>query len=155
MKTCYALTFSTLLQNRSYENGCEMSKNACARAKRAKLLLFVFVKHANLSLVTVVAMLALKFLYNLMQNRLKRSIGKPSQPSECNGGLFDVGQMQTSVYYNSACISLFAVLDLSEETTYEILSALFYSLCRKCNQSSFVFTLGKLKIGQIAKIKYK
>lgn len=105
--------------------------------------------------VTVVAMLALKFLYNLMQNRLKRSIGKPSQPSECNGGLFDVGQMKTSVYYNSACISLFAVLDLSEETTYEILSALFYSLCRKCSQHSFVFTLGKLKIGQIAKLKYK
>ena len=48
MKTCHALTFSTLLQNRSYENGCEMSKNACARAKRAKLLFFVLVKHANL-----------------------------------------------------------------------------------------------------------
>ena len=107
------------------------------------------------ALVTVVAMLALKFLHNLMQNRLKRSIGKPSQPSECNGGLFDVGKMKTSFYYNSACISLFAVLDLSEETTYEILSALFYSLCRKCSQPSFVFTLGKLKIGQIAKIKYK
>ena len=90
-----------------------------------------------------------------MQNCLKRSIGKPSQPSECNGGLFDVGQMKTSVYHNSACISLFAVLDLSEETTYEILSALFYSLCRKCSQPFFVFTLGKLKIGQIAKIKYK
>ena len=146
----HMLTSSTHLLNWSFHvvertrTSTKRQKMKNARAKRAKILFFI-VKYANLW----------GFCCRRRRVCLSSLLANPHNHLNAMVAFSMLAIMKTSVHYNSACISLFAVLDLSEETTYKILSALFYFLCRKCSQLSFVFTLGKLKIGQIAKIKYK